>query len=79
MSNLFDNKSGLQTGLIWGGIMFVIMTFVFPLFDGDPITVKSLWIGLITWPLAGIGFGYTMKKVNNREADNKENGRSKYL
>lgn len=76
--NTFNNKSWIQLGLIWGSIMFVIMTFVFPYFDGEPITFKSILLSLIIWTLAGFGFGYVMKNNNNREANNKEDGRSKY-
>lgn len=65
--NPFDKKSWLKTGLIWGAFMFLLMTFVFPFFDGQEITLKTILVGLVLWTLGGLGFGYFMKTFLNKK------------
>ena len=69
--NPFDKKSWIKTGLTWGTFMFLIMTFGFPYFDGQEITLKSILIGLIIWTVAGLAFGYTMKIFMNKTMNKK--------
>ena len=52
--------------------MFLIMTFGFPYFDGQEITLKSILIGLIIWTVAGLAFGYIMKIFMNKTMNKKE-------
>ena len=56
----------LKTGLIWGAFMFVIMTFIYPYFDGQEITWLRVGVGLVVWTLCGIGFGFAMKNSSNK-------------
>ena len=51
--------------------MFVIMTFGFPYFDGQEITLKSILIGIYFGQFAGLGFGYTMKMFMNKTTNKK--------
>lgn len=55
-------KKWIKVGLGWGGFMFVIMTFIWPLIDGEEITLKRVLIAIPIWTLAGIAFGYSMRK-----------------
>ena len=48
------------------------MTFGFPYFDGQEITLKSILIGLIIWTIAGLAFGYTRKIFMNKTMNKKE-------
>lgn len=59
---LYKIKKWIKVGLAWGLWMFVIMSFIFPYFNKEDITIKSILLGLIIWSLAGLVFGYTMKK-----------------
>ena len=53
-------RQWIKTGLIWGLFMFITMTFIFPYFQDDEITMTSIYIGVPIWTLGGLGFGYTM-------------------
>ena len=53
----------VESGLRWGGLMFVFMTFLVPLFSGTEITLIDIAVGLVVWTLGGLGFGYTFKKL----------------
>ena len=61
-------KSWVKFGLIWGGFMFIMMVIVFPLFDDEPITLKSVLIGLPLWTLAGLIFSYVSRKKTGKES-----------
>lgn len=64
-------KNWLKMGLIWGAIMYVIMTSVFPIFEQKEITQRGLLIGIPIWLIAGLGFGLIMKIWMNKKG--KEN------
>lgn len=63
--NLFDKKSWINTGLSWGFFMFIMMSILFPYFDGTEITLKTIFLGILIWSIAGLVFGYTMKLFFN--------------
>ena len=54
-------KKWLKSGLIWGFIMFLIMTLIYPYFNDEEITTKKVVIGLVLWTIGGILFGRTLK------------------
>lgn len=54
-------KKWLKAGLIWGMVMFVIMTIIYPYFNNQEITTKSVLIGFVLWTIGGILFGRTLK------------------
>ena len=54
-------KKWLKAGLVWGMMMFVIMTFIYPYFNNKEITTKSIVIGFILWTIGGVLFGRTLK------------------
>ncbi|MDO6676696.1 hypothetical protein MK851_04570 [Tenacibaculum sp. 1B UA] len=60
-------KKWVKSGLVWGGTMFLVMTFLFPWYDGKAITVKSSLIGFVIWGIGGILFGLAMKKRVEKE------------
>ena len=57
----------MKSGLVYGAMMFVTMGIVFPYVDGEEITVKNLAIAVVVWALAGLAFGYTMKKFFDKQ------------
>jgi hypothetical protein len=66
VSNPFEEKGWIKVGLIWGGLMFVIMTFIFPFFTDDGIDRKQILINIPVWIIAGLVFGYMMKFYFNK-------------
>lgn len=55
-------KKWQKLGLIWALWMFIIMTFVFPFFSGENITLKKTLIGIPIWFIGGLVFGYSQRK-----------------
>ena len=66
-----STKNWLKSGLLWGLIMYVTMTFIFPLIQQKQISKMNILIGIPVWLLGGLGFGYTLKIWMNRKG--KEN------
>lgn len=54
-------KKWLKAGLVWGMMMFVIMTLLYPYFNNEIITIKKVLIGLVLWTIGGVLFGRTLK------------------
>lgn len=59
-------KKWQKVGLSWGMFMFVIMTFVWPLIDGEEITLKRTLFSLVIWTIAGFALGWSMRH-NHKE------------
>jgi hypothetical protein len=55
-------KSWVKFGLVWGTFMFLMMNIVFPLIDGNSLTIKSFIIGIPIWLIGGLIFGYVSRK-----------------
>ena len=51
-----------KIGLAWALWMFVIMTFVWPYFDDEKVTLKDVLIGIPFWLVGGLAFGWTQRK-----------------
>jgi len=64
--NPFEGYGWVRQGLSWGLFMYVFMTFLFPLIDGDGVTLRKVIIGIPIWIIAGLAFGYTMKLINGK-------------
>jgi hypothetical protein len=54
-------KQWVKQGLIWGAIMYALLTFVFPMLDDEPIQIKRALINIPVMAIAGLGYGYLMK------------------
>jgi hypothetical protein len=57
----YAGRGWIVQGLSFGAIMFLLMELLFRWLMGDPITGRSLLIGLVIWTLGGLAFGYSMK------------------
>ncbi|WP_274475683.1 hypothetical protein [Mangrovimonas aestuarii] len=64
--NPYEGKGWIKVGLSWGLFMYVFMTFLFPLFQEQPITWKSVLISIPLWAISGLGFGYFMKRYTGK-------------
>ena len=56
----YERYNWIKTGLVWGALMFVIMTPLF-FFYGIKMSLINIAIQLIIWLVGGLLFGYTMK------------------
>jgi len=65
--SMHKTKNWLLVGLIWGVLMYIIMSLVFPLLMDDEITTTLLLIGIPIWLIAGIVFGLMMKYWMSRK------------
>jgi len=54
-------------GLFWGLLMFVFMTYLFPLLEGSKITLKRTLIAIPIWVIAGMGMAYFNKRYNEKD------------
>ncbi|RXQ87856.1 hypothetical protein EO244_15975 [Ancylomarina salipaludis] len=58
---MFDTSFGLKTwiipGLIWGICMYIMMTIILPLMDGELITWRQLY-SLPIWLIGGLVMQY---------------------
>ena len=50
-------------GLRWGVFMFIFMTILIPLIDGEGISQRKILIGIPLWTISGLLFGLTMKAI----------------
>mgnify|MGYP000403894076 CR=1 FL=1 len=63
-------KPWVKKGLIWGSIMFVIMTFVFPYLQEQEITLSKVLFSVFLWSVMGLLFGYTLRNRINKVKKN---------
>lgn len=63
-SSPYAGKGWIKQGLTWGALMFVIMDLIVPTFFSDsPLKGKQLITGIVIWTIAGLIFGYVMKRI----------------
>ncbi|MFP9113755.1 hypothetical protein ACLI1A_07415 [Flavobacterium sp. RHBU_3] len=55
-------KKWIRSGLVWGGILYVITMIVFPLIDHENFDFEKLLLGLPLWALVGVVIGYLFEK-----------------
>ena len=48
-------------GLIFGLIMYVCMTILFPLISRGEVTKEELLLGIPFWTITGLVFGFALK------------------
>ncbi len=63
-------KRGILSGIIWGTLMYVLVTFIFPIvgIDDSPITLRKSLISVPIWLIGGLLFGFMMNKIESRSA-----------
>ena len=63
-------KKWIRSGLVWGGILYVITMVMFPMVDHESFDLEKLLLGLPLWALAGVAIGYlfeTKQKSDKRK------------
>jgi hypothetical protein len=59
-------KQWVKIGLVWGTIMFLLMTFVFPYFREEEISLSKVVFSIILWSVMGLLFGYALRNRFNK-------------
>lgn len=67
-THAFSGKKWIKHGLLWGLFMYVCMVFLFPYFEGEEITQRSILLSIPIWTLSGLGYGYMMKRFSDWQA-----------
>ncbi len=67
--NPFAGNNWVKQGLIWGAVMYVLMTFIFPLLTNDAITQKDALLSIPIWLVGGLVFGYFLKRFMDEKGD----------
>jgi hypothetical protein len=55
-------KKWVRSGLVWGGILYVLTMMVFPLFSHEHFNAEKLLMGLPLWAITGLILGYFFEK-----------------
>jgi hypothetical protein len=71
VSNSFDSKSWIRTGLAFGILMFLLMSVFYLLFGTIDFTIDNLIKDFVIWMFGGLVFGFAMKLVMNKRPDNR--------
>ena len=63
-----DKVRWLWTGLIWGLVTFVLVEIIIGPLTGDAaISLKTFYIGIPIWTVAGLCFGLSMRWWESRK------------
>ena len=60
-----ENAQWLKIGMSWGGLMYILATFINPLFTGEEVSTLLVFLGIPLWTIGGICFGYVISKWNH--------------
>ena len=55
-------KKWVRSGLVWGGILYIITMILFPLFDHERFTLTKILLGIPLWIITGLILGYLLRK-----------------
>ena len=51
-------KRWVRSGLVWGGIFYVVTMILFPLIDHERFNVTKILLGIPLWIVVGLTIGY---------------------
>lgn len=54
-------KKWVRSGLVWGGVLYILTMVVFPLFDHERFTLTKILLGIPLWIITGLIIGYLLK------------------
>ncbi|MFP9099138.1 hypothetical protein ACLI09_08795 [Flavobacterium sp. RHBU_24] len=55
-------KRWVRSGLVWGGILYVISMVIFPLIDHERFDIEKLLMGIPLWVVVGLTIGYLFER-----------------
>ena len=59
-------KKWVRSGLLWGGVLYIITMVLFPLIDGEKYKTLKLLLGVPLWIIVGLTMGYLFQKKKKR-------------
>ncbi|MCX8020478.1 MAG: hypothetical protein N2747_08305 [Chitinophagaceae bacterium] len=62
----FEGYGWVKQGLLFGLYMYVFMILIFPLIEGEEITLRKILLGIPLWTIGGLIFGYLMKLISGK-------------
>ena len=60
-------KNWVLRGLLWGFFMFLALSLIFPLYEGEKISVLRIAWSLVFWLLIGLVYGYGTQQIDRRK------------
>ena len=63
-------KKWLRSGLVWGGVLYIIAMIIFPIIDGERLSYHKILLGIPFWIVIGLIIGYLFEKKRHRKAKN---------
>jgi len=64
-------KRWVRSGLVWGGILYVISMVVFPLIDHERFDLEKLLMGIPLWIVVGFTIGYLFERKKKNKNFNR--------
>jgi len=67
-----ENINWINRGILWGIVMFIIMSILYPIAKGQELTLLHIGIGFAKWiviigPLWGLAMQLFMNRNNNKK------------
>jgi hypothetical protein len=59
-------KKWVRSGLFWGGILYILTMIVFPLIDGERLSIAKILLGIPLWIIVGLVIGYLAKNKKGK-------------
>ena len=54
-------KNWVRSGLVWGGVLYIITMIAFPMLDGERLNTTKIIMGIPLWIVVGLTIGYLLK------------------
>lgn len=67
----------VRSGLVWGGILYIITMIAFPMLDGERLDTIKIIMGIPLWIVVGLTIGYLLKDRKKGKAKPKAAAKKK--
>ena len=64
-------KRWVRSGLVWGGILYVLSMVIFPLIDHERFDLEKLLMGIPLWIVVGFTIGYLFERKKKNKNFNR--------
>ena len=51
-------KKWLRSGLLWGGLLYLITMILFPILSGENLSFAKIILGIFLWIVVGLAIGF---------------------
>ncbi|WP_159801218.1 hypothetical protein [Flavobacterium sp. MK4S-17] len=59
-------RKWVRSGLVWGGILYAITMIIFPLVDGERLSLTKIIAGIPLWIIVGLILGYLFDRKKKK-------------